>query len=223
RTQTGTSAQRVRHTQSKALKLELNLVTLDEWRCSILSGLSDVRSLCVSCDRGFLRSDKPIGTAHIKLEKLETESEVREIVEVIDGRKPTGGRVEVRVRLREPLSGQDLQTTTERWLVLDQSQVNATERWLVLDQSQVNATERWLVLDQSQVNATERWLVLDQSQVRATERWLVLDQSQVNATERWLVLDQSQVNATERWLVLDQSQAHIICNNCYIWSKEFGP
>ncbi|XP_070295009.1 coiled-coil and C2 domain-containing protein 1B [Salvelinus sp. IW2-2015] len=61
--------------------------------------------------------------AHIKLEKLETESEVREIVEVIDGRKPTGGRVEVRVRLREPLSGQDLQTTTERWLVLDQSQV----------------------------------------------------------------------------------------------------
>ncbi|XP_045080562.1 coiled-coil and C2 domain-containing protein 1B [Coregonus clupeaformis] len=72
---------------------------------------------------GFLRSDKPIGTAHIKLEKLETESEVREIVEVIDGRKPTGGRVEVKVRLREPLSGQDLQTTTERWLVLDQSQV----------------------------------------------------------------------------------------------------
>ena len=38
--------------------------------------------VCVSCDRGFLRSDKPIGTAHIKLEKLETESEVREIVEV---------------------------------------------------------------------------------------------------------------------------------------------
>ncbi|XP_060762527.1 coiled-coil and C2 domain-containing protein 1B [Neoarius graeffei] len=70
---------------------------------------------------GFLRSDKPVGTAHIKLDKLETESEVREIVEVMDGRKPTGGRVEVRVRLREPLSGQDVQTITERWLVLDQS------------------------------------------------------------------------------------------------------
>ncbi|KAK3534825.1 hypothetical protein QTP86_026432 [Hemibagrus guttatus] len=70
---------------------------------------------------GFLRSDKPLGTAHIKLDKLETESEVREIVEVMDGRKPTGGRVEVRVRLREPLSGQDMQTVTERWLVLDQT------------------------------------------------------------------------------------------------------
>ncbi|XP_053507285.1 coiled-coil and C2 domain-containing protein 1B [Ictalurus furcatus] len=70
---------------------------------------------------GFLRSDKPVGTAHVKLDKLETESEVREIVEVMDGRKPTGGRIEVRVRLREPLSGQDMQSVTERWLVLDQS------------------------------------------------------------------------------------------------------
>ncbi|XP_051555349.1 coiled-coil and C2 domain-containing protein 1B-like isoform X1 [Myxocyprinus asiaticus] len=72
---------------------------------------------------GFLRSDKPVGSAHLKLEKLEAESEVREIVEVMDGRKATGGRLEVRVRLREPLSGQDLQTVTERWLVLEEPQV----------------------------------------------------------------------------------------------------
>uniref|UniRef100_A0A9J7YWS3 Coiled-coil and C2 domain-containing protein 1B n=2 Tax=Cyprinus carpio TaxID=7962 RepID=A0A9J7YWS3_CYPCA len=68
---------------------------------------------------GFLRSDKPIGTALLKLEKLETDSEVREIVELMDGRKATGGRLEVRVRLREPLGGQDHQTVTERWLVLE--------------------------------------------------------------------------------------------------------
>lgn len=36
----------------------------------------------LSCDSGFLRSDRPVGTAHLKLEKLEAESEVREIVEV---------------------------------------------------------------------------------------------------------------------------------------------
>ncbi|XP_043119738.1 coiled-coil and C2 domain-containing protein 1B isoform X2 [Puntigrus tetrazona] len=72
---------------------------------------------------GFLRSDKPVGTAQIKLEKLETESEVREIVELMDGRKATGGRLEVRVRLREPLGGQDHQTVTERWLVLEEPQV----------------------------------------------------------------------------------------------------
>ncbi|XP_077580609.1 coiled-coil and C2 domain-containing protein 1B [Stigmatopora nigra] len=72
---------------------------------------------------GFLRSDKPIGTAHIKLEQLDSHSEIREIVEVMDGRKPTGGRVEVRVRLREPLSGQDVQASVERWLVVEQSQL----------------------------------------------------------------------------------------------------
>ncbi|KAM9792024.1 coiled-coil and C2 domain-containing protein 1B isoform 4-T4 [Syngnathus typhle] len=70
---------------------------------------------------GFLRSDKPIGTAHVKLEQLESQSEIREIVEVMDGRKPTGGRVEVRVRLREPLNGQDAQASTVRWLVVEQS------------------------------------------------------------------------------------------------------
>ncbi|XP_058887582.1 coiled-coil and C2 domain-containing protein 1B-like isoform X1 [Acipenser ruthenus] len=72
---------------------------------------------------GFLRSDKPVGTVHLKLEKLETECEVREIVELFDGRKPTGGRLEVRVQLREPLSGQDVQQVTERWLVLEQPKV----------------------------------------------------------------------------------------------------
>ncbi|XP_030219251.1 coiled-coil and C2 domain-containing protein 1B isoform X1 [Gadus morhua] len=72
---------------------------------------------------GFLRSDKAVGSAVVKLEQLESQSEIREIVEVMDGRKHTGGRIEVKVRLREPLSGQDLQTSTERWLVLDQSQV----------------------------------------------------------------------------------------------------
>lgn len=44
-------------------------------------------------------------------------------VQVMDGRKATGGRVEVKIRLREPLSGQDMQTSTERWLVIDKSQV----------------------------------------------------------------------------------------------------
>ncbi|XP_014864314.1 PREDICTED: coiled-coil and C2 domain-containing protein 1B isoform X1 [Poecilia mexicana] len=70
---------------------------------------------------GFLRSDKPVGSALIKLDKLESQSEIREIVEVMDGRKHTGGRVEVKVRLREPLSGQDVQSSTERWLVIDSS------------------------------------------------------------------------------------------------------
>ncbi|KAM7324564.1 coiled-coil and C2 domain-containing protein 1B isoform X1 [Alexandromys fortis] len=67
----------------------------------------------------FFRSDKLVGTAHLKLERLENECEIREIMEVLDGRKPTGGKLEVKVRLREPLSGQDVQVVTENWLVLE--------------------------------------------------------------------------------------------------------
>ncbi|KAF5923164.1 hypothetical protein HPG69_012253 [Diceros bicornis minor] len=67
----------------------------------------------------FFRSDKLVGTAHLKLERLENECEIREIVEVLDGRKPTGGKLEVKVRLREPLNGQDMQIVTENWLVLE--------------------------------------------------------------------------------------------------------
>ncbi|XP_069794772.1 coiled-coil and C2 domain-containing protein 1B isoform X2 [Narcine bancroftii] len=68
---------------------------------------------------GFFRSDKPVGTAQLKLDMLETECEVREIVEIFDGRKSTGGRLELKVRIREPLSRQDMQTITEKWLILD--------------------------------------------------------------------------------------------------------
>nr|XP_005284862.1 coiled-coil and C2 domain-containing protein 1B isoform X1 [Chrysemys picta bellii]XP_042707351.1 coiled-coil and C2 domain-containing protein 1B isoform X1 [Chrysemys picta bellii] len=68
---------------------------------------------------GLFRSDKQVGTAHLKLDKLESECEIREIIEILDGRKPTGGKLEVKVRLREPLSGQDLQTITENWLILE--------------------------------------------------------------------------------------------------------
>ncbi|XP_042321669.1 coiled-coil and C2 domain-containing protein 1B isoform X2 [Sceloporus undulatus] len=67
----------------------------------------------------FFRSDKQVGSAHLKLDKLESECEIRQIIEVLDSRKPTGGKLEVKVRLREPLSGQDLQTVTENWLVLE--------------------------------------------------------------------------------------------------------
>lgn len=37
----------------------------------------------------------------------------------MDGRKATGGKLEVRVKIREPLSGVDLHPVTEKWLVLE--------------------------------------------------------------------------------------------------------
>ncbi|NXL40472.1 C2D1A protein, partial [Glaucidium brasilianum] len=68
---------------------------------------------------GLFKTDRVIGTAQLKLEALETICEVREILELLDGRRPTGGKLEVLVRIREPLSSQQLETRTERWLVIN--------------------------------------------------------------------------------------------------------
>ncbi|KAM9251616.1 coiled-coil and C2 domain-containing protein 1A [Cariama cristata] len=70
---------------------------------------------------GLFKTDRVIGTAQLKLEALETTCEVREIIELLDGRRPTGGKLEVIVRIREPLSSQQLETRTERWLVINPS------------------------------------------------------------------------------------------------------
>ncbi|XP_034043620.1 coiled-coil and C2 domain-containing protein 1A [Thalassophryne amazonica] len=68
---------------------------------------------------GFFKTDKIVGTAQLKLDSLENHCEIRELVEVMDGRKPTGGKLEVQVKIREPLSGSDLQSVKEMWRVLD--------------------------------------------------------------------------------------------------------
>ncbi|XP_072458229.1 coiled-coil and C2 domain-containing protein 1A isoform X1 [Notamacropus eugenii] len=68
---------------------------------------------------GLFKPDRTLGTAQLKLEGLESACEIREILEILDGRRPTGGRLEVMVRLREPLTSQQLDTVTERWLVID--------------------------------------------------------------------------------------------------------
>ncbi|XP_061080157.1 coiled-coil and C2 domain-containing protein 1A-like isoform X2 [Conger conger] len=68
---------------------------------------------------GLFKTEKVVGSAQIKLESLEKECEVRQLIEVLDGRKPTGGHLEVVVKIREPLGGPQVHAVTERWLVLD--------------------------------------------------------------------------------------------------------
>uniref|UniRef100_A0A8C5EAI5 Coiled-coil and C2 domain-containing protein 1B n=1 Tax=Gouania willdenowi TaxID=441366 RepID=A0A8C5EAI5_GOUWI len=68
---------------------------------------------------GLFKNDKVVGTAQLKLEALENHCEIREIIEVMDGRRATGGKLEVRAKMRKPLSGVDLQPVTEKWVVLE--------------------------------------------------------------------------------------------------------
>ncbi|NWS80832.1 C2D1A protein, partial [Toxostoma redivivum] len=66
---------------------------------------------------GLFRPERALGSAQLRLEGLEGACELREQLELLDGRRRTGGRLEVWVRIREPLGAQrQLEPRSERWL-----------------------------------------------------------------------------------------------------------
>ncbi|CAG2165129.1 unnamed protein product, partial [Oppiella nova] len=66
---------------------------------------------------GFLRSDALIGTALIKLTDFETKCTIHESFALTEGRKAVGGRIEAKVRIREPLLAKQVEEVKEKWLV----------------------------------------------------------------------------------------------------------
>ena len=77
---------------------------------------------CTLYHRRTLRKDIFLGVAHVSLEQLDTKSEVKSCFDLLDekGKKPVGGKLEVMVRLREPLSCRDEEEKEEQWLVFDE-------------------------------------------------------------------------------------------------------
>nr|XP_039260231.1 coiled-coil and C2 domain-containing protein 1-like isoform X2 [Styela clava] len=71
---------------------------------------------------GFLRSDKSLGSASVKLGPLETSCEIRAVEPLKEGRAVIG-RIEVKIRMRTPLVGSETKTITERWLVVSHEHV----------------------------------------------------------------------------------------------------
>ena len=68
---------------------------------------------------GFLKGDKLLATASLKLEPLMSKFEVYESMDLYDGRRPCGGRLEVKMRIRDPIVGKQVEEVTEKWLVID--------------------------------------------------------------------------------------------------------
>ncbi|TPX59493.1 hypothetical protein SpCBS45565_g07724 [Spizellomyces sp. 'palustris'] len=82
--------------------------------------------------RGFLLIGKKVslGRIQIKMEALLTKCEIHEVAELADPNNPrrlTGGKLEVRVRLRSPLNKPDVVVKEERWLSVDFSGGNQLE------------------------------------------------------------------------------------------------
>ncbi|XP_052900032.1 coiled-coil and C2 domain-containing protein 1-like isoform X1 [Anopheles moucheti] len=72
-----------------------------------------------SCFSGFLRSDVLIGTVTVKLQPLETQIEIHDSFPLMDGRRTVGGKLEVKIRVRNPILTKQIEQINERWVVLD--------------------------------------------------------------------------------------------------------
>ena len=66
---------------------------------------------------GFLRSDNLIGTVLMKLNDLETKCTIHECSAWTQGRKVINGRLEVKVKIREPLLAKQIEEIKEKWIV----------------------------------------------------------------------------------------------------------
>lgn len=68
---------------------------------------------------GFLRSDTLIGTVTVKLQPLETQCEIHDSFPLMDGRKTVGGKLELKIRVRNPILTKQIEQINEKWLIID--------------------------------------------------------------------------------------------------------
>ncbi|RUS25235.1 hypothetical protein BC938DRAFT_472446 [Jimgerdemannia flammicorona] len=74
---------------------------------------------------GFMRRPVSLGKMTIEMEPLLTKSTIEGVYELQDSnRKRTGGKLEIRIALSEPLNGDDIVTKQEKWLVIDDFNTN---------------------------------------------------------------------------------------------------
>ncbi|VEN43145.1 unnamed protein product [Callosobruchus maculatus] len=72
------------------------------------------------CCSGFFRGDSLIGAVNVKLQPLETQCEIHDSFDLLEGRKKVGGKLEIQIRLRNPIVTQQVEQIQEKWLVIDQ-------------------------------------------------------------------------------------------------------
>ncbi|CAG8634985.1 8643_t:CDS:2 [Gigaspora rosea] len=69
--------------------------------------------------RGFLRRAISLGRAQVKLDTLSGKAEIHEVLDLVDAnRRPTSGKLEIRLRLRSPLLKAEVIQKTEKWLII---------------------------------------------------------------------------------------------------------
>ncbi|KAK6643153.1 hypothetical protein RUM43_004656 [Polyplax serrata] len=68
---------------------------------------------------GFFHRDSSLGTVVVKLMPLGKDIIIHEAFDLMNGRRPAGGKLEVKVRIRDPIAGKKVETVSEKWLIID--------------------------------------------------------------------------------------------------------
>lgn len=72
--------------------------------------------------RGFLRKSISLGKATVKLEDLLRKAEIHDyfdLMDVVNGKRSTGGKLELKFRLRQPLLSPEIIQINDNWIFLD--------------------------------------------------------------------------------------------------------
>ena len=68
----------------------------------------------------FFKKAQSLGSMEVKLDDLNTKAEIYQVVQLIKSRKPTGGKLEIKIKLRRPLTGNDVTVINEKFIIVDQ-------------------------------------------------------------------------------------------------------
>ncbi|XP_050400468.1 coiled-coil and C2 domain-containing protein 1-like isoform X2 [Patella vulgata] len=70
--------------------------------------------------RGFFKSEKLLGSINVKLQPFESNCVIHDSYDLMDGRKSVGGKLEIKMRIRDPMKSKQVEEVKEKWLVIDQ-------------------------------------------------------------------------------------------------------
>ena len=68
---------------------------------------------------GLFRSDELIGHVNVDLSPLKSRCTIFDSFPIMNGRREIGGKLQLRIKIREPLLAKQVEEIKEKWIVFD--------------------------------------------------------------------------------------------------------
>lgn len=69
--------------------------------------------------RGFFKSDELVGHINVELKPLHSKCTIFDSFPILNGRREIGGKLQIKIKIREPLLAKQVEEIKEKWLVFD--------------------------------------------------------------------------------------------------------